>query len=62
MHESRFARLRRRLARFLDARVGRAAYAGVRVVKTDIAGRGPGHVDFDQDGAGEDVGDGEEHV
>lgn len=46
----------------LDERVGRAADAEVAVPERDVARVGAGDVDFDEDAAGEDVGDGEEHV
>lgn len=50
------------LAGGAEAGVGGAADACVRVVQADGARVGGGHVDFEEDGAGEDVGDGEEEV
>jgi hypothetical protein len=57
MHESCFTGCCGALAGCFDARVGCAADAGVRVVEADGAGGGAGHVYFDEDRAGEDVGD-----
>lgn len=62
VHESCFAGLGFRLTGGFDTRVGGAAYTSVRVVETDVSGRCAGHVDFDQNGAGEEVGYCHQHV
>ena len=61
-HERSFARLRLGPARRFGAGIRCTANAIMRVVEGHVALVGTLHIHLDKDGAGQDVGNGEEHV
>ena len=60
--ESSFARLRLGLARGFGARIRSTTNAVMRVVEGNVALIAAFHIHFDENGAGQDVGNSEEHV